>query len=286
VGAGGGLFQQLLSQPAPEVYSFPVFSELFCRQFLAETEHYQDHSGLPVSRPNTMNNFGLIVNEMGLQDMMGLLQREVVQPVSARLFPVEGAAFDSHHSFVVQYKAGEDLGLDMHIDDADVTWNVCLGREFSGAGLTFCGGVGTAGHRQFSHSYQHVRGTAVVHLGTRRHGADDLQTGERFNLIMWNRNASLRRSSEYKLHEMQYEREGGAPDERCLSRKHDRDFFSAKNAPPGGRAGAASAGPGGGEGEVKEEAADANAWCPPTGKEHWQPAPELPPVALRSPRFA
>mgnify|MGYP003333528851 CR=1 FL=1 len=40
---------------------------------------------------------------------------------------------------MVQYKHGEDLGLDMHTDASDVTLNVCLGKEFTGAGLTFCG---------------------------------------------------------------------------------------------------------------------------------------------------
>ena len=28
-----------------------------------------------------------------------------------------------------RYKAGEDVGLDMHEDDSDVTLNVCLGKE-------------------------------------------------------------------------------------------------------------------------------------------------------------
>ena len=37
---------------------------------------------------------------------------------------------------------GKDLGLDMHTDDSDVTFNVCLGKAFAGAGLTFCGVLG------------------------------------------------------------------------------------------------------------------------------------------------
>ena len=32
---------------------------------------------------------------------------------------------------------GHDLGLDMHTDDSDVTLNVCLGREFTGAGESY-----------------------------------------------------------------------------------------------------------------------------------------------------
>ena len=37
---------------------------------------------------------------------------------------------------------GKDLGLDMHTDNSDITFNVCLGRDFDGAGLTFCGHMG------------------------------------------------------------------------------------------------------------------------------------------------
>ena len=43
----------------------------------------------------------------------------------------------------VRYRSDEDAGLDMHTDDSDVTFNVCLGKEFTGAGLTFCGLGGT-----------------------------------------------------------------------------------------------------------------------------------------------
>ena len=55
-------------------------------------------------------------------------------PEVTREFPPEQAegGFTSHHSFMVKYKAGQDLGLDMHTDDSDVTVNVCLGKDFSG----------------------------------------------------------------------------------------------------------------------------------------------------------
>ena len=45
--------------------------------------------------------------------------------------------------------------------------------------------MGTAGHRKMQYQYQHVKGRALVHLGAQRHGADDIQTGERNNLIIW-----------------------------------------------------------------------------------------------------
>ena len=81
----------------------------------------------------------------------------------------------------------------MHTDDSDVTLNICLGREgFQASGLTFCGKMGKPDHRHFSHQYQHEIGRAVVHLGAQRHGADDITTGERNNLIIWNHNLGYR----------------------------------------------------------------------------------------------
>merc|ERR1712070_472627 len=77
-------------------------------------------------------------------------------------------------------------GLDMHTDDSDVTFNICLGREFTGASLTICGDSRQPRHRQFYLAYRHERGRALVHLGSRRHGADDIETGERNSLIVWN----------------------------------------------------------------------------------------------------
>ena len=116
---------------------------------------------------------------------------------------------------MVEYKAGHDLGLDMHTDDSDVTLNVCLGREFTGAGLTFCGSMGQPDHRRFSTQYSHKRGYAVIHLGTKRHGADDITSGERTNLIIWNHNYKYRDTNDYQ--QAAYFKEEASPDLRCLS---------------------------------------------------------------------
>ena len=80
----------------------------------------------------------------------------------------------------------------MHTDACDVTLNVCLGKEFEGAGLTFCGlrGAGAGAERKLAYRHRHVKGRAIMHLGHHRHGADDIVSGERYNLIMWNKCAA------------------------------------------------------------------------------------------------
>ncbi|KAK3239401.1 hypothetical protein CYMTET_50678 [Cymbomonas tetramitiformis] len=166
--------QSLLEEESPGVYSFPMMTTEFCLMFIEELDNYKS-SGLPIRRPNSMNNYGIVVNDIGMERMLSYLQRDFLHPVGLTLFPKEGSQFDAHHSFMVQYKEGEDLGLDMHTDDSDVTFNLCLGKEFTASGLTFCGMMGDPTHRQFTFAYQHRVGRCVVHLGRKRHGADDIQ---------------------------------------------------------------------------------------------------------------
>ena len=47
------------------------------------------------------------------------------------------AVLDSQKAFTVSYREGEDVDLSYHYDNAEVTLNVCLGKDFSGGELYF-----------------------------------------------------------------------------------------------------------------------------------------------------
>jgi len=221
---------------APGIYSFEMLAPTYCQMLLDELEHYEA-SGLPVARPNSMNNYGLILNSIGMEHAMDALQRLYVRPLAKALFPLEADHIDHHHAFMVQYKQGEGLGLDMHTDACDVTLNVCLGKEFTGAGLTFCGLRGDAHgrERKFTYRHQHVKGRAVMHVGHQRHGADDLVSGERFNLIMWNKSSSYRTTSDFLQKYQRSSGHRGPPDLVCLSYTHDSDYEDYQPYPEGKR---------------------------------------------------
>ena len=84
-----------------EVYSFPVFSQHFITQFNQEIANFYA-SGLPARRPNSMNNYGIIVNEIGMRPMITAFQQECLLPITRVLFPDIGSEFDEHHSFIVR----------------------------------------------------------------------------------------------------------------------------------------------------------------------------------------
>lgn len=215
----------------PGVWSFDAFTSEFCTMLIDEVDFAQDKYGALLTRPNGMNRYGMVLNQLGLEPAITELQQRYIKPLQHFLFGQEGFAPDDHHCFIVRYNKEEDVGLDMHSDSSDVTLNVCLGREFSGSTLTFCGLVGNRDHRLMKHVYHHQVGRAVIHLGRQRHGADDLESGERLSFILWNTSKSWRDSDEYFKTLMR--RKGGpeaSPDLVCLSYTHDEDYTQFREA--------------------------------------------------------
>ncbi|CAE7869748.1 ICU11 [Symbiodinium microadriaticum] len=222
VSAGGGL-KEALREDAPGIYSFELFNSEFCEKLLEEVTHAQQTAREALDRPNGMNRYGVVLNQLGLEPLITELQQEYLMPLMMALYPQEADGCRDHHCFIVRYKAGEDVGLDMHEDDADVTLNVCLGREFAGATLTFCGLVTDANHRKMQYTYSHEKGRAVLHLGRQRHGADDIESGERVNFILWSVSEKYRSSEAYQNHRLRSS-SADPPDRICLSYTHDRDY--------------------------------------------------------------
>ena len=78
----------LLRVEVEGVYSFAIFTTEFCDLFIEELDNYYA-TGLPQPRPNSMNNYGIIVNQIGMQAVITRMQREVLHPLSELLFPAQ-----------------------------------------------------------------------------------------------------------------------------------------------------------------------------------------------------
>ena len=57
---------------APGVWRFPLFTPAFCTLLLEELEHHEA-SGIPLRRPNGMNRYGAILDELGLEASLAYL---------------------------------------------------------------------------------------------------------------------------------------------------------------------------------------------------------------------
>jgi hypothetical protein len=178
----------------PGVYAFDMLTPRFCQELLEELDHFEAwmaQQDLPVIRPNTMNNYGAVLDTFGFEPMLDDLMRVCVSPFASIFYPeVGGDSLDGHHGFVVEYALGKDVDLGFHVDVSDVTLNVCLGERFRGGSLFFHGvRCGLCQQTEplpgESFDVEHVPGRAVLHRGNHRHGANPILEGRRLNLILW-----------------------------------------------------------------------------------------------------
>ena len=163
----------LIRERPAGVFSFPVFASDFCEKLLEEGKHFE-RSGMPIGRPNTMNDNGLLLFDLGFYEtFLDVLLAKRVAPVSKALYgdldPYEvcdddseigceskrrnyknapgASSLDHHRSFLVRYEPGtscgpKDVDLAYHRDDSEITLNVNLGGAFEGGDLLF-GGLST-----------------------------------------------------------------------------------------------------------------------------------------------
>ena len=181
-------------EPHPQVYVFDMLRPEFCTALLEEAAAFEAwcvQNEVHQLRPNTMNNYGVVLDSIGFGPFLQELMTRYVHPFASRLYADAGGdSLDNHHGFIVEYEVGKDTSLDFHVDASDVTLNVCLGREFTGGALIFrgircavCQQTEPRPPEEFEIS--HVPGRAILHRGKHRHGANPILGGQRSNLILW-----------------------------------------------------------------------------------------------------
>jgi len=191
-GSDAALLSVLKKETPTGIYSFDLLNSKFCNLLIEEIENFE-HSGLPVMRPNSMNNYGVILDEIGFTPFLNELRTRVVAPFAKLLYLHKNyGELDHHHGFIVQYKLTEDLDLGFHYDESEVTLNVCLGKIFQGGTLYFCGLLEDPKTHKELFEFTHTPGKAIFHIGKHRHGANSIKSGERYNLILWCRSTKER----------------------------------------------------------------------------------------------
>ena len=194
--------RELVREVCPGVFVFDLLPIDFCAKLLEEIHHFEswcEQNGKEVHRPNSMNNYGAILDDFGFEACLEQMISQFVNVLSYVLFPYIGATLDHHHAFMVEYEMGKDQALSMHVDDSDVTLNVCLGNTFSNGELLFTG-VRCNHHQSTTHPLrgeecvvEHKVGQACIHVGRHRHSAMPITNGQRYNLILWCRSSKFRR---------------------------------------------------------------------------------------------
>lgn len=200
-------FRSIMAEPRKGLYTFEMLQPQFCEMLMSEVDNFErwvHDTKFRIMRPNIMNQYGAVLDDFGMESMLERLMNDFISPIS-RVFYTEigGTSLDSHHGFVVEYGINRDVELGFHVDDAEVTLNICLGNEFSGGELFFRG-VRCDEHVNSDiqpgeiFDYPHVPGHAILHPGRHRHGARPTTSGNRMNLIIWCRSSAFRELKKYR----------------------------------------------------------------------------------------
>ncbi|CAM4714230.1 unnamed protein product [Leuciscus chuanchicus] len=136
----------LIETPCPDVFWFPVFSDVACNDFVEEMEHFGQWSGganVDTRIQGGYENVPTIdihMNQVGYDKEWQKFLLDYIAPVTEKMFPgyYTRAQFDL--AFVVRYKPDEQPSLRPHHDASTFTINIALnqvGIDYQGGGCRF-----------------------------------------------------------------------------------------------------------------------------------------------------
>ena len=186
----------LVQEVHPGIFTAQLVSKSWCRELLSELDRFDSNrrdEGDPPTPPNSMHNYGVVLAEAGLDEAMNWLATQILSPFAVELFPdLCPQGLVAQHAFLADYAEDRDIELSLHVDQSDVTLDLCLGTDFEGGELVL------EGPRCFGHLdhpprvgerfvYSHVPGTALIHAGKNRHCALPITAGRSAQLVLWGR---------------------------------------------------------------------------------------------------
>jgi len=134
-------------QPCPDVYWFPIFTDKFCRDFVAEAEHYGQWSDGGNNDKRLESGYEAVptrdihMNQIDFDDEWMYILDNYVRPLQEHVFvgyfhrPPR-----SMMNFMVRYRPDEQPNLKPHHDSSTYTINVALnkvGVDYEGGGCRF-----------------------------------------------------------------------------------------------------------------------------------------------------
>eukprot|EP01088_Endostelium_zonatum_P018160 TRINITY_DN5723_c0_g1_i1.p1 TRINITY_DN5723_c0_g1~~TRINITY_DN5723_c0_g1_i1.p1 ORF type:complete len:762 (+),score=185.85 TRINITY_DN5723_c0_g1_i1:6-2291(+) len=194
------------------IFGFSIFKQEFGTMLMESLDDiikWSNERGIVLSRGGS--KYGVVLNNVGWQSFFDKMMIRYLQPLAEACYGnrqkrEEGSGsirpFVWQHSFLVKYEVGKETRQHTHVDDSDLTVNICLGKEgFKGGDLYFYGtrdeeaenrsvpprwpyDAEAADNPPWS-KYKHQVGRGVFHQGNQYHGVDDITYGERCNLIVW-----------------------------------------------------------------------------------------------------
>lgn len=140
------LKDQVMETPCPDVYWFPILTDIGCDHLVEEMEHFGKWSGGGNMDKRIQGGYENVptidihMNQVGYEREWHKFLLDYVAPVTEKMYPgyYTKAQFDL--AFVVRYKPDEQPSLRPHHDASTFTINIALnhvGIDFQGGGCKF-----------------------------------------------------------------------------------------------------------------------------------------------------
>ena len=176
----GASHELIVDDLGDNVYTFPLFTQAFCKEVVALTEQLNRWT---THRHRNYPTNDVLLSSVGLDDIYKRVLREIVFPMCFNIWNLEGKSWLNMKSenFIARYSEEVQSHLNIHHDFSHITMVVKLNDEYNGGGTWF---------PRYNLLAQPKRvGTAIVHPGqvTHRHGARPVYNGTRYVAVSFMR---------------------------------------------------------------------------------------------------
>lgn len=169
-----------------DIYNFPLFTEAFCDELVAESEAYGQWSGSSNNDTRLKGGYEPVPTQdihfyqMGFGSTWKAVLKRFVAPVAQTQFTGYTYKGKETLDFIVRYNAVGQAALRPHFDASTFSLNVALNH----IGIDFEGG-GTHFTRQNCTVRSNKKGNALMHPGVLTHQHEGLQTtkGTRYIIV-------------------------------------------------------------------------------------------------------
>jgi len=175
-------WELITDEPFDNCFSFPLFTEEFCKMIREEAEHCRCWT---TDRHDNYPTTDMVLDVIGLHDTYMEILRLFVMPFSIYMWALEGRGWDDMQSenFLAKYVPSAQGHLSIHHDSSDITCLIQLSDldEYEGGGTWF---------RRQKKLIKNPIGYATIHPGniTHKHGARAVTKGTRYIIVSFMKN--------------------------------------------------------------------------------------------------
>ncbi len=168
-------YDLICDEPIDNVFSFPLFTPLFCKEIIEEAEHYGQWTNY---RGKEESQIDIRLNSFGFNDIYSRMVKDYLYPLFCYKYQLRGDAWLKLNSqnFIVRYLSDNQGHLGLHNDGSYLSMVVTLNTDHEGGGTIF---------PKFKKLIKHEQpGYASVHPGLigYLHGARPVTRGKRYIL--------------------------------------------------------------------------------------------------------